>query len=296
MSYAALVWGHAAEAEEHETQLRRVNRLAMNTIVKVPRSTPTRAMEIVLDIYPLHLHIMKEGLSAYIRMEPQLRIRWTGVYENLTHSISHLRYWVWIAEDTGVSTYGQEVDECCVMSPERNFTLDTSSFVDMDSCQGALDCNVYTDGSKLNGKVGAGVYIIRKGVTIAEHKVRLPDESTVYQAEMMAIKQAALLLAQITDLSTIKVYVDSQAALRTFQADFIKSKLALQTIEALGLVRHQMMVFVWTKAHVGTLGNEKADTLAKEGTELDVVEPVPVPMCSSKQLIEKGIRAIWQSE
>lgn len=90
-------------------------------------------------------------------------------------------------------------------------------------------------------------------VTLAEHKVHIPDEYTVYQAKIMAIKEAAKILPTIHDLTTIKIYVDSQAALRTFQADFIKSKLALQTIHALNKVQHLLMVFV-LKLMWGPLG------------------------------------------
>ena len=296
LSYAALVWAHAVEAEDLETACRRLNRLAMNTIIKVPRSTPTRAMEIILDIYPLHLHILKEGLATYLRLKPELTLLWTGIYTNLTHSVSHLRYWDWVAEDAGIYDYGKETDECCVMIPERKFVLDTCSFVDMDNSQTKLDCNVYTDGSKKDDKVGSGVFISRKGTTIATHSVRLPDFATVYQAEMMAIKQAALILKDIPDLTTIKFFVDSQAALRTFQADFIKSKLALHTIDTLNLIQHQQMVFVWTKAHVGNPGNEEADRLAKEGTKLEDITDIPVPMCSSRNLVDQSIRTTWQRE
>ena len=296
LSYAALSWGIAAEAEEVETALRRVNRLAMNTIVKVPRSTPTRALEIILDIYPLHLHIMKEGLSAYIRLRPALNLRWSGVYTNLTHAVSHLRYWEWIAYDTGITTYGDDMDECCEFRPQLHFTLDTESFVDMNSCQGKLDCNVYTDGSKIREQVGAGVFIERQGAVLSKHKVRLPDYATVYQAEIMAIREAATILSHITDLTTVKIFVDSQAALRTFQADFIKSKLAMQMITELNKVNHQSLTFVWTKAHIGTAGNEEADQLAKAGSELTEITPVPVPMCSTKEIVERGIRTLWQKE
>lgn len=136
----------------------------------------------------------------------------------------------------------------------------------------------------------------RKDIVIAEHKVRLPDCATVYQAELMAIKQAAELLQGFDDLTTIKIYVDSQAALRTFQMDFIKSKLALQTIEALNLVSHAQMIFVWTKRHVGTHGNEEADKLAKEGTKLDTITDVPVPACSANNLVEQCVNAMLQKE
>ena len=82
----------------------------------------------------------------------------------------------------------------------------------------------------------------------------------------MAIKEAADILAGLGDLTTINFYVDSQAALCSVQTDFLKSKTAYYTISALNCVEHQMMVFVWTKAHIGTVGNEEADALAKEGS------------------------------
>ena len=96
------MWAHAVEAEDIEKMCRRLKRLAFNTIVKVQRSTPSRALEVILDILPLHLHILKEGLASYVSLKPALRLRWTGVYTNLTYSVSHLRSWDWVAEDGGV--------------------------------------------------------------------------------------------------------------------------------------------------------------------------------------------------
>ena len=297
ISYAALVWGGLAlEDDDIIDNLRRLNRLAMNTMVSVPRSTPTQAMEIILDVMPLHLHIKKEGLSTYLRIQDQLLIQWEGVFSNRTRSVSHLRYWDYLANDTGMYNLQAETDECNVLRPQCHFTLDTSSFVDMENSQQPLECNVYTDGSKLGGKVGAGVYIKRSSGTIATNSYRLPDESTVYQAEVMAIKQAALTLATIPDLTTIKFYVDSQAALRTFQSTHIKSKLALDTIRKLNLIKHSMLVFVWTKAHIGIPGNEEADELAKAGTVLDDILDVLAPACGAKNAVDHGIRDLWQKE
>ena len=297
ISYAALIWGGLAL--EHDTTieaLRRLNRLAMNTMVNVPRSTPTQAMEIILDVMPLHLHIQKEGMSTYLRIQDQIRIQWEGVSTNLTRSVSHIRYWEYLADDAGIFNIQTESDDCHVLAPSRRFILDTASFVDMDSCQQPLDCNVYTDGSKLDDKVGAGVYIKRPGHTVAAESFRLSDHATVYQAEMMAIKQAALILQKINDLTTIKFYVDSQAALRTFQSPIIKSRLALSTIGALNLVKKESMIFVWTKAHVGNPGNEEADKLAKAGTIMDNIIDVPFPACEAKNAVDRGIRKIWQRQ
>ena len=296
LTYGALVWGHIAEHDIIESALRRLNRLAMCTMVKVPRSTPTRAMEIILDVMPLHLHILKEGLRTFLRLRYEIEIRWVGVYPNLTFSISHLRYWEYIAEDTGINAFRVETDDCSYGKPELHFTLENRSFIDMAGCQSPLNCNVYTDGSKKDGKVGAGVTILKDGEAAREASFRLPDVATVYQAEVLAIREAAKMLQTIPNLTTIKVYVDSQAALRTFQALYIKSKLAYQMIQELNKVKHESLVFVWTKAHVGTEGNERADHLAKVGTTLEDITDVPVPYCETQNIVDRRVRAIWQSE
>ena len=200
LTYGAMTWGHVLDEEDfYDTWFRRLNRLAMNTIVKVPRSTPTRGMELILGVTPLILHIKREGLTTYNRL--QLPVTWDGVQPNLTYSVAHRRYWEYHAEDAGIQDFQANSDSCMVPRPELKFILDTESFVNMADCQKRLDWNVYTDGSKMEGKVGAGVYILCGGVRAAELSVRLPDDSTVYQAEMMAIRKAARILADIPNLT-----------------------------------------------------------------------------------------------
>ena len=188
LSYAAVAWAHAIEKDEIEEALRKLNRFA---IAKVPRSTPTRAMELILDIFPLHLHHKKEGLAAFMRLKDQLDLPWDGVYPNLTYSVSHRRFWSYTAHDANLLTE-RTSDHCQAQTPTLGFTLDTSSFVDMENSQGLLAMNVYTDGSRLNDKVGSGVYMFSDQVTITE-KYRISDHATVYQAEQFAVKQAALI-------------------------------------------------------------------------------------------------------
>ena len=221
-------------------------------------------------------------------------MRWDGVYTNLTYSVSHRRFWDLTADNADLLV-ARVTDHCCVLKPELKFTLDANSFVDMASCQGQVETNVYTDGSKLDDKVGSGVYITDKSGTTSA-KFRISDHATVYQAELFAIKQAAEMLRQRQDLTDVKIFVDSQAALRTFQSALIKSRLALETIESLNRVKHKSLTFVWTKAHVGNEGNEKADELAKLGTKMDDVIDTPAPISGTKNLIEHHIRSLWQHE
>ena len=296
VSYAAMTWAHRTEDESTEQALETLQRAAINTMVKIPRSTPNKGLEIILDIMPLHLHVRKEGLSAYLRLYGQAPMQWEGVFTNLTHSVSHRRFWEYMAADAHIQDFHTELDDCNVLRPPARYLLDTNSFVDMENCQEHLNCNVYTDGSKINGKVGAGVFILRDGQSVIEDKFRLPNSSTVYQAELTAIREAAAILGAFRGLTSVKFFVDSQAALRTLQSDFITSKLALQTITLLNSIPAERVVLVWTKAHVGNPGNDKADELAKSGTTLPHALAIPAPKASMKLSIREHFVRQWNEE
>ena len=56
LTYGAMIWGHVINTKTHKDNLRRLNRLA-----GVRKSNPTRALEIIYDLPPLHLVIMRAG-------------------------------------------------------------------------------------------------------------------------------------------------------------------------------------------------------------------------------------------
>src|SRR6202042_2813119 len=47
--------------------------------------------------------------------------------------------------------------------------------------------SIYTDGSKLDGKVGCGFQVVENGVHTVKQKHKLGDECSVFQAELIAI-------------------------------------------------------------------------------------------------------------
>ena len=65
----------------------------------------------------------------------------------------------------------------------------------------------------------------------------------------------------------MKIFVDSQAAIKALDSVEMSSKLVLDTKTELNILSKKgSITLVWTKAHhVGIEGNEEADKLAKEG-------------------------------
>lgn len=93
LSYAAMTWAHKMEQPNIIAELETLTRLAINTMVKITRSTPNKGLELILDIMPLHLHVLKKGSAAYTRLHPTAPLHWESIPTNLTNSVSQLHLW-----------------------------------------------------------------------------------------------------------------------------------------------------------------------------------------------------------
>ncbi|GIY37488.1 hypothetical protein CDAR_459051 [Caerostris darwini] len=74
-------------------------------------------------------------------------------------------------------------------------------------------CCIYTDGSKLRGRVGCAlVCILDKVIKFSDQK-RLSDGASVYMAELKAI-EAAIMSANSHQYSSVKIISDSRSVLQ----------------------------------------------------------------------------------
>ena len=105
--------------------------------------------------------------------------------------------------------------------------------------------------------------------------IRLEEEITVYQAEVLAIKQAVNKLINIKSKTHkfIKIFLDSQTALQSLANWRVKSKLVYDTMAVRNtLARDCLRVeLVWIKAHDNYMGNERADELARNAVFDNIV-------------------------
>ena len=126
-------------------------------------------------------------------------------------------------------------------------------------------------------------------------KFKLPVYCTVFQAEIKAVFEAAKYLNEHKNYRYIKFFIDSQAAILALDNQKISSTLVKEAkimLNKAATGRH--VTLTWTRAHVGTEGNERADRAAKEGGESGAEGPVEIPVAELKEKIKSHFYQEWE--
>ena len=294
--YGSVVWAHEAGRPKFQDQLRHINRLAMCTYTKFPRSTPTRMLEIASDTFPCHLYLIKEALCAFVRLLPLMRLNWTGMNGNINYSTSHRKYWYNLLDEFDIQGY-EELDTCYEVNVARTFRVWTEGFGDRGfyTRLPMVSWEVYTDGSKINEQVGSAYRIRRDGLIVFEGSARISDHSTVFQAELYAIHLALSVLENVLELGSVRFFVDSQAALLALCSPIIESKRVKTVVDSLNRLEG-VVELVWIKSHSGILDNEAVDRLARDATQLRVVDSQLASRSYIRSQVLDKVRVKWNDE
>ena len=266
----------------------------MSTFCSIPKSTPSKFLEIALNIMPLTLHCQKEGLLAFIRLKGVLEFGWLGSSRQKTYANSHMKFWTGLAD--AIEGTSDERDRVKEVVWERNFHTDITSNPN-DIVISHDGCNIYSDGSKIDERVGAGFIVLENKVVTWYENVRLPDSATVFQAEIVAIRLAATHARNKTNVNKFLFFIDSQAAILALKNPTVSSnqvKLAKRELNTLGL--RAAITLCWTKAHVGTLGNELADQQAKQGGQRNSIMSIGLPDTELKGRINERFLEFWKEK
>jgi ribonuclease HI len=150
----------------------------------------------------------------------------------------------------------------------------------------------YTDGSKMGGGAGAGLWCSQEG---ACESISLGEYATVFQAEVAAILTSAMIALEAeTKGRRIKICSDSQAAIAALVAHNFNSRLVWDCKCALDrLGENNDVVLVWVPGHSGIKGNETADLLAKAGSTSCMIGPEPalgIPYCLGQGRIREWLQ------
>lgn len=249
--YGSLVWWESVKKKYIVKRLNSFQRSAGMAITGAFKTTPADALEVLLNILPLDLQIRRAAVNTAIRLyyAGWLKVRSTGhssILNNmnidLTKSVDYMN-----KVDTNETEFSIEI-------PDRDCWSTNGVLTDKELA-------VFTDGSKTESGVGAGVFIESLGY---EESFRLPQHCTVYQAELLGIKKAADRLLIGVSGKDIAIYIDNKAAITSLASHNIKSKLVSDCREVLqALCRQNIVKLCWVPGHNDITGNEMADLLAK---------------------------------
>ena len=273
LTYGALVWAQHTRRITIQNALQKAQRLALVMLAPMRLKSPTKGLELVAGVLPLHLCIQELAVSTYNRIgrPPEL---WTGKKDQ---RLGHL---LWLEKMARPVPHRDFQDRCVEHVWTRHFTVSIGDGDDEPELRG-LKC--YTDGS-LMAQAGSGFAIYRSGTTepiVTESA--FAGEATVFQAELHAITLACTAAQALPD-TRITLFSDSQAAILAINKSTIQSRTVLRAVQALHALGHLKIVHLqWIKGHNGSTGNELADHLAKLGSRQVIEGPGPwLPMARAQ--------------
>ena len=146
----------------------------------------------------------------------------------------------------------------------------------------------FTDGSKDGDTAGSAC------VTPSDtYKCRLPDNASIFSAEIKAIDLALDHIEQSRSSDFI-IFSDSLSVLQSLHNRHIENPLLLDVLlKHNELAELNRIVFCWLPSHVGIKGNEKADIAAKSALTLNISD-LKIPFTDFKPSINTFVHNKWQ--
>lgn len=173
-----------------------------------------------------------------------------------------------------------------------NFIEKVSSEVKATSCP-----IIYTDGSRMEEGTAAGFTVFYSGKFIVDHAIKLHLHNSIYQAELYAI-YSAIKWSVHSKFNYIVIYTDSLSSVYALQKSFPANSLLLDIITLIYNNSHITFNIGWIKAHIGLIGNERADCIAKSvitDNKYDEEASIPYPLSIVKNYFNKKITQDWQN-
>ena len=154
--------------------------------------------------------------------------------------------------------------------------------------------HIYTDGSKCNDKTACAFHV---PMLKFHKKIRLPNDTSVYMAEMIAILESLQFLLSKPPIACA-IFSDSLSAIQSIEmgtdpcAILQEINYCIYQLSCQGVP----VVLCWIPSHVDIRGNEIADRLAKEALLCQGID-YPVLRCVSdlNSLLENYLLCEWQS-
>jgi len=295
ITFAPLVWWPGCQTASVKKKLSRNQRLACLGIIGAVRTTPTRAMEVLICLPPLELVVQSEArMVAHCLWSLGW---WSYLHPNRGHSSILKRFQQSdpifnMGVDVMRPAFNLEPKYRVIMLTREEWTRGTGSPPEI---KGLI---WYTDGSKKKEGTGAGVFgqSVKRRLSFC-----LGRYTTVFQAEIYAILACVHEIQfQNRPEKYISICSDSQAAQKALQAVRTTSPLVYQCQKVLNDIsaRHVVGLY-WVPGHARVRGNKIANGLARGGSALGFLEPklaLGVSRCDIRKRLNRWlINQQWAS-
>jgi len=184
-----------------------------------------------------------------------------------------------------------------ISHPINNSSLRIEEYDELNN----YDYNIYTDGSKKICEVGAAFYIFKDKNEQFNNLYRLGNFCTVFQAELLAIKEALEFTnTNLTNNSNINIgmFTDSKSSIDAIKIFNNTNPLVFEIRSMIKKLSEKniQITFHWVKSHIGISDNERADILAKEASKLAVTESTYnlYPKSFAKSLFQNETITQWE--
>ncbi|XP_043660730.1 uncharacterized protein LOC122624985 [Drosophila teissieri] len=237
LMYGVLVCWQAMEKPTYNKLMEGTQRQALLWITGALRSTLTITLETIIGVDPLDIHAQMIAGKAAQRLVASGNMSLQGLgHSSIGRDMSG-------RSDYMVTRTCPDVRTTTFMGPD-----------DWKTCQHhAQHLNIYTDGSKMEEGVGAGIYCTDPDMRLS---YKLPSQCSIFHAEVFAIGKAAELAQSIDPPhEAVNLFEDSQAAIRSMQSSAVSSKSVLASREALDIPSTTTSVRIyWVPSHQGREG------------------------------------------
>ncbi|GFX98807.1 uncharacterized protein TNCV_1503831 [Trichonephila clavipes] len=191
----------------------------------------------------------------------------------------------------------------CILSPffiphpsERN-AINIVQFSDKSTEDFPVIC--YTDGSKIDGRVGFVFVVFRSGVESENFQFRIRDECTVFVAELLCLNFAIKWISeQNSVISEYLICTDSLSSLDSLKCISSSNNIIIEIQKQLKSLRDKNISidFAFVRGHTGVFGNERADWLAKAATKRKIDIDVNIPKLFYKKITNERMMKCWNQE